>query len=108
MQEERIKILLAYIQEEPNEPFNYYALAIEYVQTSPEKALEQFEFLLKNHPNYLATYYHVATLYADLDQTEKAKQIYVAGILLAEKQQNNKTLDELKRAYRGFLEELEC
>ena len=91
------------MKEEPDDPFNYYAMATELVDNEPEKAKEYFDLLLTRHTDYLPTYYHAAQLYADLDECEKAGEIYKKGIALATTQQNHKTLRELNTAYQNML-----
>lgn len=107
MNQDRIQQLIRFVQEEPDEPFNVYALAMEYMQEAPEKARHYFDQLLTTHANYLPTYYHAAALYAAMDNREEAKLLYQKGIELARAQQNTKTLQELKRAEQAFLEEEE-
>ena len=46
MQAERIKFLLEQIDLDPGDPFNLYALAIEYKENQRDKALEYFKKLL--------------------------------------------------------------
>ena len=41
---ERIQVLLDFLEEEPDNPFNLYALALEYQNIEPEKA-EIYEFM---------------------------------------------------------------
>ncbi|RYU96177.1 tetratricopeptide repeat protein [Emticicia agri] len=107
MQEERLKILLQYLEEEPDEPFNIYGVAMEYLDRKPEKALFYLEKLLNDHPDYVPTYYHAAALYFEMEQFEKADEVYKKGIEIAHQKQNIKAYDELKRAYRMFLDEIE-
>lgn len=102
MNNQRIQQLLAFVQEEPDDPFNVYALAMEYLTAQPGQALHYFEQLLDRHPDYLPTYYHAAALYADLDDRPKADILYQRGIELARSAGNQKTVDELARAYRMF------
>ena len=102
MNAERIDQLTRYLEEEPKEPFNVYALAMEYVDNQPEKARLYFDQLLAQHPNYLPTYYHAASLYVDLDERDKAAELYDKGIDLARAQNNEKTLQELQRAQQAF------
>ena len=102
MNAERIDQLTRYLEEEPTEPFNVYALAMEYVDNQPEKARLYFDQLLAQHPNYLPTYYHAASLYVDLDERDKAAELYDKGIDLARAQNNEKTLQELQRAQQAF------
>lgn len=103
MNRDRIKNLEEWIKEDPNEPFNKYALAMEYSQSLPERAAVLFGELLTQHSEYLPTYYISANFYADLGLREKAIQILQSGIILAQKQNNGKTLRELQT----ILEQLE-
>jgi Tfp pilus assembly protein PilF len=107
MNHERIQQLLQFVQEEPSEPFNVYALAQEYLATNPGQAQHYFEKLLTEHPMYLPTYYHAAQLYADLGHRDRAAELYDFGLQLARQQGNEKTFEELKRAYRAFQDEEE-
>lgn len=102
MNQERVKKLLEFLKNEPNDPFTIYALATEYLNEDDLKSKEYFELLLKDYPDYLATYYHAAQLYADLGMIEEAERTYQAGIALAEKQKELKTLQELRNAFQNF------
>ncbi|MBC8152966.1 MAG: tetratricopeptide repeat protein [Bacteroidetes bacterium] len=105
MNHNRIQLLRQYIQEEPGDPFNVYALAMEFRDHHPAQSRALFDQLLTEHPDYLATYYHAAALYADLDERPKATRLYEQGIDLARRQGNDKTLLELQRAKRAFEED---
>ena len=107
MQEERLKILFQYLEEEPNEPFNVYAIAMEYMSKDIQKAKFYLEKLLTEHPDYVPTYYHAAAVYVELEDYTKVEHIYQFGIEKAHQQQSMKAYDELKRAYRMFLDEME-
>jgi len=102
MNNERVQQLLQFVQDEPDEPFNVYGLAMEYLTENPGQAQHYFEKLLKEYPQYLPTYYHAAQLYADLGDRGKATMYYDFGLQLAHEQGNQKTFDELQRAYRAF------
>ncbi|GAB3723117.1 hypothetical protein GCM10028816_11740 [Spirosoma lituiforme] len=102
MNNERIQQLIRFVQEEPNEPFNLYALAMEYISSQPAQARLYFDQLLAEHPDYLPTYYHAAALYAERDERERAAELYDKGIRLAKAQQNQKTFLELERAQQAF------
>lgn len=99
----RIEILQTYAEQEPSNPFNWYALAIEYRNVNPEKALDYFNKLLTEHKVYLPTYYHAALLYAEMDHLEQAKNIYENGIALAKELGNQHALSELQNSYQNFL-----
>ncbi|CAN1509265.1 hypothetical protein MCERE19_00731 [Spirosomataceae bacterium] len=105
MQAERINFLLEQIELDPQDPFNIYALAIEYKDNQQDKAIEYFEKLLQKFPEYLPTYYHAAALYFEKNQNSEAENTYLLGIKLAEKLNKEKALRELKSAYQMFLDE---
>lgn len=99
---QRIQQLMGYLKEEPDNPFNLYALALEYQNHDPEKVAFYFDALLQNHKNYLPTYYHAAKFFASRDETAKAKAIYEEGIKLATDSNNSHALRELQNAYMNF------
>lgn len=99
--------LLSFYEDDPRDPFNVYAVALEYAKTDAVQAQRFYDLLLTEHPDYLAGYYQAAAFFAGLDNTMKADKIYQEGIELALRQNNLKTHQELTRAYRGFLDELE-
>jgi Tfp pilus assembly protein PilF len=99
MENSRLSQLIQFYQDEPTDPFNIYALAIEYLKTDSRLAKSHFEILLKEHANYLPTYYHAAKLYQDLSLREMAIRVYEKGIDVAKAQKEMKALRELQSAY---------
>ncbi|MCF0050707.1 tetratricopeptide repeat protein [Dyadobacter sp. LJ53] len=99
--------LLRFYEEDPDDPFNVYALAIEYTKSDPEKAAQFFDILLNKHPDYLPTYYHAGSFFATKEEMEKAEEIYRKGVALALLQKNNKAHQELQRAFNSFLDEMD-
>jgi Tfp pilus assembly protein PilF len=97
--------LIVFHKEDPADPFNIYALAIEYLKHDKLKSKLFFEDLLVNHPKYIATYYHAAALFADFGEIELAKKTYTEGIKMAESQNKQNALRELKGAYQMLLDE---
>jgi Tfp pilus assembly protein PilF len=102
MNQDRLKQLLQFYEEDPDDPFNIYALANEYKNSDSEKALQYFEKLEREHPNYMATYYHLAHLYIDLREDEKAKSTFEKGMEIAMKNNEPFALRELRSAYEEF------
>jgi tetratricopeptide (TPR) repeat protein len=100
---ERVNLLREFILEEPENPFNRYALALEIKEIDPDEATEIFTFLLLNHPSYLPVYFPSAHFFFELGQIEKAKEIFEQGIALAREKKEQKTLNELQNAYQNFL-----
>ncbi len=100
--QERIKLLKAYIQEEPGNPFNRYALAMEYYEEKPDEALTLLKDMATDHPEYLPTYFKLAHLYWELEDWDNAETTFTNGIALAEHQNDQKALSELKSAFQNF------
>lgn len=103
MNPDRLKLLLDYYHDEPDDPFNIYALANEYRNFDPEESLKYFEILVEKHPDYIPTYYHLASLYIDLGLDEKARVTFENGIKRAAEQSEPLLLRELKSAYDEFM-----
>lgn len=103
MSQARLEQLLQFLKDEPDDPFLLYAIATEYAKTDLSKAVFYYEKLLTGHPDYVATYYHAAKLYADLGEREKAEQTFITGIEKAKAQQESLALRELQNAYNEFL-----
>lgn len=99
--------LLAFYEEDPNDPFNVYALAIEYSKSDPGEAAHFFDLLLEKHPDYLPTYYHAGAFFAAMEKIERAEEIYRRGVELALVQKNAKAHRELLAAFSNFKDELE-
>jgi tetratricopeptide (TPR) repeat protein len=100
---DRIKQLEEFFKEDPNDAFNSYALALEYLKSDPQKSYELFESLLNKHPDYLPTYYPFAHLLTELRQPDKAESIFKQGIDVARRVNDPKTLRELSAAYNDWL-----
>jgi tetratricopeptide (TPR) repeat protein len=95
----RLDTLLQFYKDDPIDPFNIYALAIEYQKSDIGKSLSYFNILLKEHEHYVPTYYHAAKLFQDTGDIEKAIAIYEKGITIAQSQNETKAARELKSAY---------
>lgn len=94
----RLEILLQHLEEDPHDPFNIYAVAMEYMKTDINKAVKFLLLLLHEHEDYLPTYYHLGKLKQQLGHTEAAKRVFAKGIEKAEKAGEFKTLRELQNA----------
>ena len=98
MNSERRKMLEQFAQEDPNDPFNIYALALDYATDNRTQAEQLFTQLLEKHPDYLPVYYAAADFFTAGNETERATKILENGITIATQQNNQKTLRELKAA----------
>ena len=104
---ERIKQLEKFRKEDPDDPFNIYALALEYLHLDKAKSMELFEELLKNHPDYIGTYYHAAALFTEFGDNDRANNTYLKGIEVAKGKNETHALRELQSAYLNFQFETE-
>lgn len=101
MNSERIKMLEQFAAEDPTDPFNHYALAMELAKDDKLKAKEIFDNLLISNHDYVPAYYQAALLYLKLSLNEEARKIIENGIAQARKQNNLKAASELS----GLLDE---
>jgi tetratricopeptide (TPR) repeat protein len=95
----RLLQLEEFFKEDPNDPFNIYALALEYQKTEIKKAKELFDLLLLKHEDYIPTYYHASNLYVALNLTDEAVRILEKGIEKARSKNELKAMRELKTVY---------
>lgn len=103
MKPNRIEQLLEFYKDEPNDPFTIYALATEYRKFDKNKALQFYELLLKDHINYVGTYYHAASLYDELKMEKEAKTTYQKGMKIARQENNMHAFSELQGAFNKFM-----
>lgn len=100
MQVDRLAKLLEFLKNEPNDPFLLYALATEYLRLDQtETALGYYEDLVKDHPKYVGTYYHLGKLYEALNRKDDAITTYQDGMKIAREKRDNHALSELQSVY---------
>ncbi len=105
MQAQRIKYLQDEIENFPEDPFNYYALAMEYLSSGHAAVGALFEKLLTDFPGYLPTYYQAANYYFETEAWARAEEVVKQGISLAASQENQKAFRELTSSYSLFKSE---
>ena len=82
----------------PNDPLNYYLLAIEYKKMEAYDSFEAtMENLLVQFPDYMPTYYLFAEYLFDRNLEEKATLIAQQGIGHAKEAKNQKLVNELEQ-----------
>jgi Tfp pilus assembly protein PilF len=100
----RIEILKGFLEENPNDSFSRYALALEYVKLSQnDEALREFEAVKTNDPNYVATYYQLGQLYQKLGRHHEAEKTFRTGITVAAKIGDAHTQGELEGVLDALL-----
>jgi len=101
MDKSRLDKLLEFLKNEPNDEFLKYALGTEYLRLNEtNKALEYYEDLVNNHPDYVGTYYHLGKLYEALNRKPDAVSTYEKGMETAKKKRDNHAFSELQAVYR--------
>ncbi len=95
----RLEHLRQYFRDDPKDPFNIYALAIEYLKHDVAQAREYFNILLKEHEGYVPTYYHAAKLCEETGDINEAIRILEKGMAVARKQGEEKAFREMRSAY---------
>jgi len=99
---DRLTQLKAFLAEQPDDPFLNYALATEYLKLGEtESALLGFEALIRDHPDYVGTYYHLGKLYESLQRPNDAIGIYEKGMQAARRKRDFHALSELQAAYNA-------
>lgn len=96
MNSERLKMLKQFVDEDPANAFNWYALALEYQHSDPSEASRLFDKLMTEFEAYLPTYYMAATHYVRQGDSEKAVRTFEKGIEIARMQGDRKTASELR------------
>ncbi len=99
----RIEQLEEFAKEDPQDPFNLYALALEYQKIDLQKASIIFNKLIMQHEDYVPTYYHLGMLYEQLGQRDMAIQTFEAGIAAATRARDLKASRELQAARQALL-----
>jgi tetratricopeptide (TPR) repeat protein len=103
MNKEMVELLKKFHDEDANDPFPLYGLAMEYMHELPDEALLLFDRLLSEHADYLPVYYTSAHFLLEQGNEEQAKVLLRKGIDLSIIQKNEKATRELRSA----LEQLE-
>jgi tetratricopeptide (TPR) repeat protein len=86
------------IKLDPENPMNYYLLALEFRKLGNYLEFESaLESLINRFNNYLPTYYIYAEYLFSNNQNEKAEEIIKKGIDLAFVTENTKMIKELKQ-----------
>ena len=101
----RLELLKRYLQEDPQDSFLRYALALEFISLNDHlMAYQQLAELLNEDPDYLAAYYMAGKSAEVLKKNNEAGLWYSKGIELARLQKNQHTLNELTAALNQFEE----
>lgn len=96
---DKIQQLTDLYRHHPSDPFIWFALAKEYEKVLREtEALQWYEKLYKERPDYVGTYYHWGKLLEKQKQTEAAAEVYNIGKRMAQEHRDFHAKAELEAA----------
>lgn len=98
MEQTRIEFLRECIENNPDDTFARYALAMDLRHPAPEEAWTHFEYLLSHHPDYSAAYYQAGIFLAEQGREDEARQTFLRGIEVTKRQGNVHAQNELQAA----------
>ncbi|MCI4669730.1 MAG: tetratricopeptide repeat protein [Bacteroidia bacterium] len=105
---DRLTQLLDFLSKAPQDPFNLYSVAYEYMQMGEiAKAESYFLKLRELHPDYVGLYYHLGKIYIQKSNYEEALKVLEEGKVMAKKAKDRHAEGELDRAIRQVKDELE-
>lgn len=95
----RIDALKGFLEEDPDDSFSRYALAMEYIKLGDhDQGISEFKIAVERDPSYVATYYQLGKAYEHEGRAEEALQTYNSGIEVTIKAGDGHTRDELREA----------
>lgn len=96
MNKSRVEFLERLIQDDPSDPFGFYALALELQMEQPDRAIDLHTHVFNTFPDYLPNYYQMGLLLIRHERQKHAKEVITKGIELALNVKNFKTRAELQ------------
>ncbi|HEY7387493.1 MAG TPA: hypothetical protein VH640_03220 [Bryobacteraceae bacterium] len=95
----RLEILKSMVEQNPNDSFSRYGLAMEYRNAGDlEAAMSEFRSLMTANPDYVAAYFHGGQTLERLGLSEEAKEVYRQGIQAATRTGNQHARGEMEAA----------
>lgn len=81
---DRLAALQDFLRDDPDDPFTRFALAQEHAKRGEtDAALAHYEALVREHADYVGTYYHLGALYRTLGRDADARAALRAGVAQA-------------------------
>lgn len=101
---DRILLLKQYLEKSPDDAFLNHALALEYIKINKDsEAIQCFETLLNQHPDYVGSYYHLGKALERAGFNHRAEKIYEKGIKVASQLKDQHARAELQAAYDDLM-----
>lgn len=95
----RLEQLEKFYKEEPNDPFNLYALALEISKSQRLQAYQVFKQLMTGFPDYVPAYYQAAVLSIELALPSETRTILESGMSWAKSKNDSKAFNELQQLW---------
>jgi tetratricopeptide (TPR) repeat protein len=97
--QDRLKMIETMLETNPKDSFLHYAAALEHQKNGDvASAIKIIQKIIKNDPEYLASYYQLGKMLEEKGKAAEAVEVYKAGKSVARKQNDMKTLGELGEA----------
>ena len=95
----RIEALTAMLAQDPKNTFARYGLAMAHLDGGhADEAIQQFNTLLENNPDYAAAYFHGGRALETLGRLDDARALYEKGIEVTTRTGDGHTRSELQAA----------
>jgi len=95
----RLEVLKNMVQQNPNDSFSRYGLAMEYANSGNlEKAVDEYGALLALNPDYAAAYYHGGQALEKLGRIDDARRMYQRGLEATRRTGDAHTNSEIQAA----------
>lgn len=96
---QRLDLLLGILNETPTDSFVIFAIAKEYDNIGNQnEAIQYYEKLYQLDPNYVGLYFHWGKIHEEINNSDKAIEIYSMGIEVASLQKDGHAEIELRAA----------
>ncbi len=80
----RLALLQDFLRDDPDDPFTRFAIAQEHAKAGDTAAaLEAYQALARDRPDYVGTYYHLGALLRSLGRDDDAAEVLRSGIAAA-------------------------
>lgn len=104
----KINELAKRVKQNPKDILSKFALGLELIKVDEvQKARMLFEYIVREHPEYIGVYYHLGALYESINENKKALQTYKEGIKMAQSLKDVHAANELMASLNNLTLELE-
>ncbi len=98
VEKSRREFLEEALRQDPNNSFARYGLALELAKREPAAAWTHFEYLLRHHPEYSASYYQAGTFLITQGRFDEAREVLTQGLDVTGRQGKQHAKAELQAA----------